>query len=174
MSQSNTPNSIPYVKPGSVPQCLRHTMPCVPLEEAAWIAEFLGAACEALLTSDDPVNAEACVTPCYWTRSPLHLERCLSRLWICSTRRTTCCGARNRRRPPMLTPEQKEMWRRLDSLTSGLADLLQWNAADGNGVTSEDADRASCYLAIVGEVRRAMFKLCPAEEMYDVNQGGAA
>ena len=55
----------------------------------------------------------------------------------------------------MLTPEQKEMWRRLDSLTSGLADLLQWNAADGNGVTSEDADRASCYLAIVGEVRRA-------------------
>ena len=45
MSQSNTPNSTPYVKPGSVPQCLRHTMPCVPLEEAAWIAEFLGAAC---------------------------------------------------------------------------------------------------------------------------------
>ena len=74
----------------------------------------------------------------------------------------------------MLTPEQKEMWRRLDSLTSCLADLLQWNAADGNGVTSEDADRASCYLAIVGEVHRAMFKLCPAEEMYDVNQGGAA
>ena len=74
----------------------------------------------------------------------------------------------------MLTPEQKAMWRRLDSLTSGLADLLQWNAADGNGVTSEDADRASCYLAIVGEVHRAMFKLCPAEEMYDVNQGGAA
>lgn len=74
----------------------------------------------------------------------------------------------------MLTPEQKDMWRRLDSLTSGLADLLQWNAADGNGVTSEDADRASCYLAIVGEVHRAMFKLCPAEEMYDVNQGGAA
>ena len=59
MSQSNTPNATPYVKPGSVPQCLRHTMPCVPLEEAAWIAEFLGAACEALLTSDDPVNAEA-------------------------------------------------------------------------------------------------------------------
>lgn len=56
----------------------------------------------------------------------------------------------------MLTPEQKEMWRRLDSLTSGLADLLQWNAADGNGVTSEDADRASCYLAIVGEVRPAI------------------
>ena len=48
MSQSNTPNATPYVKPGSVPQCLRHTMPCVPLEEAAWIAEFLGAACEAL------------------------------------------------------------------------------------------------------------------------------
>ena len=59
MSQSNTPNATPYVKPGSVPQCLRHTMPCVPLEEAAWIAEFLGAACEALLTSDESVNAEA-------------------------------------------------------------------------------------------------------------------
>lgn len=59
MSQSNTPNSTPYVKPGSVPQCLRHTMPCVPLEEAAWIAEFLGVACEALLTSDESVNAEA-------------------------------------------------------------------------------------------------------------------
>ena len=59
MSQSNTPPATPYVKPGSVPQCLRHTMPCVPLEEAAWIAEFLGAACEALLTSDESVNAEA-------------------------------------------------------------------------------------------------------------------
>ena len=59
MSQSNTPNATPYVKPCSVPQCLRHTMPCVPLEEAAWIAEFLGAACEALLTSDESVNAEA-------------------------------------------------------------------------------------------------------------------
>ena len=31
----------------------------MPLEEAAWIAEFLGAACEALLTSDESVNAEA-------------------------------------------------------------------------------------------------------------------
>ena len=59
MSQSNNPNATPYVKPGSVPQCLRHTMSCVPLEEAAWIAEFLGAACEALLTSDESVNAEA-------------------------------------------------------------------------------------------------------------------
>ena len=74
----------------------------------------------------------------------------------------------------MLTPEQKEMWRRLDSLTSGLADLLQWNAADGNGVTSEDADRATCYLAIVEEVRRAIFALCPPEDMYGSDQGGAA
>ena len=49
----------------------------------------------------------------------------------------------------MLTPEQKKTWRRLDSLTSGLVELLQWNSADGNDVTSEDADRASCYLAIV-------------------------
>ena len=68
----------------------------------------------------------------------------------------------------MLTPEQKRTWRRLDSLTSGLVELLQWNAADGNDVTSEDADRASCYLAIVEEVRRTMLELCPAEKMYDV------
>ena len=64
----------------------------------------------------------------------------------------------------MLTPEQK----RLDNLTSGLVELLQWNTADGNDVTSEDADRASCYLAIVEEVRRTMLELCPAEKMYDV------
>ena len=68
----------------------------------------------------------------------------------------------------MLTPEQKKTWRRLDSLTSGLVELLQWNAADGNDVTSEDADRASCYLALVEEVRRTMLELCPAEKMYDV------
>ena len=68
----------------------------------------------------------------------------------------------------MLTPEQKKTWRRLDSLTSGLVELLQWNAADGNDVTSEDADRASCCLAIVEEVRRTMLELCPAEKMYDV------
>lgn len=68
----------------------------------------------------------------------------------------------------MLTPEQKKTWRRLNSLTSGLVELLQWNAADGNDVTSEDADRASCYLAIVEEVRRTMLELCPAEKMYDV------
>ena len=40
--------------------------------------------------------------------------------------------------------------------------------ADGSDVTSEDADRASCYLAIVEEVRRTMLELCPAEKMYDV------
>ena len=68
----------------------------------------------------------------------------------------------------MLTPEQKKTWRRLDSLTCGLVELLQWNSADGNDVTSEDADRASCYLAIVEEVRRTMLELCPAEKMYDV------
>ena len=68
----------------------------------------------------------------------------------------------------MLTPEQKTTWRRLDNLTSGLVELLQWNTADGNDVTSEDADRASCYLAIVEEVRRTMLELCPAEKMYDV------
>ena len=68
----------------------------------------------------------------------------------------------------MLTPEQKKTWRRLNSLTSGLVELLQWNAADGNDVTSEDADRASCYLAIAEEARRTMLELCPAEKMYDV------
>ena len=68
----------------------------------------------------------------------------------------------------MLTPEQKRTWRRLDNLTSGLVELLQWNTADGKDVTSEDADRASCYLAIVEEVRRTMLELCPAEKMYDV------
>ena len=67
----------------------------------------------------------------------------------------------------MLTPEQKRTWR-LDNLTSGLVELLQWNTADGSDVTSEDADRASCYLAIVEEVRRTMLELCPAEKMYDV------
>ena len=67
----------------------------------------------------------------------------------------------------MLTPEQKKTWRR-DNLTSGLVELLQWNTADGSDVTSEDADRASCYLAIVEEVRRTMLELCPAEKMYDV------
>ena len=68
----------------------------------------------------------------------------------------------------MLTPEQKRTWRRLDNLTSGLVELLQWNTADGNDVTSEDADRASCYLAIVEEVRRTMLELCSAEKMYDM------
>ena len=74
----------------------------------------------------------------------------------------------------MLTPEQKRTWRRLDSLTSGLVELLPWNAADGNDVTSEDADRASCYLAIVEEVRRVMFELCPAEIAYDIDRGRSA
>lgn len=74
----------------------------------------------------------------------------------------------------MLTPEQKKTWRRLDNLTSGLVELLQWNAADGNDVTSEDADRASCYLAIVEEVRRVMFELCPAEIAYDIDRGRSA
>ena len=67
----------------------------------------------------------------------------------------------------MLSSEQKKAWRRLDSLTNGLAELLQWNAADGNGVTSEDAD-----LAIVEEVRRPLLELCPPETMYDVDAGG--
>lgn len=72
----------------------------------------------------------------------------------------------------MLSSEQKKAWRRLDNLTSGLVELLQWNTADGNDVTPEDADRASCYLAIVEEVRRALLELCPPETMYDVYAGG--
>ncbi len=51
--------SAPCVNAQSVPSCLRHTMPDIALEEAAWVAQFLGAACEALLTSDDTVSAEA-------------------------------------------------------------------------------------------------------------------
>ena len=51
-------NAVPCVNAQSVPRCLQHTMPCMALEEATWIAEFLGAACEALLVSDDAVNAE--------------------------------------------------------------------------------------------------------------------
>ena len=35
-------------------------------------------------------------------------------------------------------------------------------------VTFEDAERASCYLAIVEEVRRTMLELCSAEKMYDM------
>lgn len=106
MSQSNTPNSTPYVKPGSVPQCLRHTMPCVPLEEAAWIAEFLGAACEALLTSDESVNAEAAARVPPVQLPVIGQDRyCIWRVAFpaCGYVQQdgpTCCGARNRRRPP--------------------------------------------------------------------------
>ena len=39
MSQSNTKPM--YVKPSSVPQCLRHTHPCSALEEAQALAAFL-------------------------------------------------------------------------------------------------------------------------------------
>lgn len=74
----------------------------------------------------------------------------------------------------MLTPEQVKTWRRLDSLTGGLVQLLEWNAGEGNNLTSEDAERASCYLAIVEEVRRAIFNLCPPEDMYGSDRGGAA
>ncbi len=59
MSANKDINSIRTVNAKSVPTCLCHTMPCAVLEEAAWIAEFLGAACEALLTSGESVNAEA-------------------------------------------------------------------------------------------------------------------
>ena len=74
----------------------------------------------------------------------------------------------------MLTPEQEKTWRRLDSLTGGLVQLLEWNAGEVNNLTSEDADPASCYFAIVEEVRRAIFDLCPPEDMYCSDQGGAA
>lgn len=51
---------------------------------------------------------------------------------------------------------------------AAIVERVQWNAADGSDVTFEDAERASCYLAIVEEVRRTMLELCPAEKMYDV------
>lgn len=74
----------------------------------------------------------------------------------------------------MLTPEQKKAFQRIDILTGGLAELLQWNSADGKAVTYEDAARSSCYLAIVGEIRSALFDLCPAEVAYDVDRGRSA
>ena len=40
----------------------------------------------------------------------------------------------------MLSSEQKKAWRRLDSLTNGLAELLQWNAADGNAETEKGGE----------------------------------
>lgn len=52
-------NAVPCVNVKSVPRCLRHTMSCAALEEATWLAEFLGSACEALLTSDDSISGEA-------------------------------------------------------------------------------------------------------------------
>lgn len=58
MSGNKDTNEMRAVNAQSVPRCLQHTMPCMALEEATWIAEFLGAACEALLVSDDAVSAE--------------------------------------------------------------------------------------------------------------------
>ena len=51
---------------------------------------------------------------------------------------------------------------------AAIVERVQWNAADGSDVTFEDAERASCYLAIVEEVRRTMLELCSAEKMYDM------
>ena len=53
-------------------------------------------------------------------------------------------------------------------LRPAIVERVQWNAADGSDVTFEDAERASCYLAIVEEVRRTMLELCSAEKMYDM------
>jgi len=64
----------------------------------------------------------------------------------------------------MLTPEQEKTWRRLDSLTNGLIELLELDASD----------MALCYLTVMREVRQAMRTLCPPEEMYPLDRGGAA
>ena len=40
---------------------------------------------------------------------------------------------------------------------AAIVERVQWNA-----------ERASCYLAIVEEVRRTMLELCSAEKMYDM------
>lgn len=73
----------------------------------------------------------------------------------------------------MLTPEQKETWRRLDSLTSGLMELLEM-AVESQNLSSEASDIARRHLVVVCEVRQAIFDLYPVEEMDEVNQGGAA
>lgn len=73
----------------------------------------------------------------------------------------------------MLTPEQKETWRRLDSLTSGLMELLEM-AVESQNLSSEASDIARCHLVVACEVRQAIFDLYPVEEMDEVNQGGAA
>lgn len=64
----------------------------------------------------------------------------------------------------MLTPEQKRTWRRLDSLTNGLIELLEMDASD----------TAHCHIAVLREIREAMLDLCPPEEMYGSERGGAA
>ncbi|HIW78050.1 MAG TPA: hypothetical protein H9874_02750 [Candidatus Bilophila faecipullorum] len=64
----------------------------------------------------------------------------------------------------MLTPEQKKVWRRLDGLTGGLIEFLELEASD----------MALCHLAVMREIREAMRALCPPEDMYGSDQGGAA
>lgn len=64
----------------------------------------------------------------------------------------------------MLTPEQEKTWRRLDSLTNGLIELLEMEASD----------MALCHLVVLREIREAIRDLCPPEDMYGSDRGGAA
>lgn len=66
-------------------------------------------------------------------------------------------------------PEQRVLLQQIEALTSGFAELLEWNAARTDA-TCEDVNRARCYLSLVNEVRRLLFELCPAEVMYAMNE----
>lgn len=66
-------------------------------------------------------------------------------------------------------PQQRVLLQQMEALTSGFAELLEWNAARTDA-TCEDVNRARCYLSLVNEVRRLLFELCPAEVMYAMNE----
>ena len=65
MSQSNTKPM--YVKPSSVPQCLRHTHPCSALEEAQALAAFLKDAVTGIIegASEPSKNCDYGMTLCF-------------------------------------------------------------------------------------------------------------
>lgn len=66
-------------------------------------------------------------------------------------------------------PEQLVLLQRMENLTSGFAELLEWNAARMDAAC-EDVNRALCYLSLVKEIRRLLFELCPVEVMFVINE----
>lgn len=70
----------------------------------------------------------------------------------------------------MLTPEQREMWQRLNELTGGLEGSMR--ACMDERVPSLDVTTmARCHLAIVREIRMSMFELVSFNELYPVREG---